>query len=137
METSAYFENAIYREQSPTTTEYFDAKVPSIFVADASQSWLEVYSSHARPPAQSSETIENCDSEEHFPSNLSNDSVQDRSYQSGLDHPSEKGASNFEGAKSDDVKSHSAFFLEKLEHEFRLAGFLQTGRGSMQISFKH
>jgi hypothetical protein len=135
MDASAYFENAVYREQSPAATEYFDAKVPSIFVPDASQSWLEVYSSHASQSAQSRHTAKHHDTKQRFSSNLSNRSAQVRSYQSDLDYPPEKETVKCGGAEPDDQERHSGFYSERLEDEARLEEFLRTGRESPQRWF--
>jgi hypothetical protein len=43
METSQYFQKAIYLEQSPAAADYFEERTASLFVTDSLQSWLEVF----------------------------------------------------------------------------------------------
>ena len=137
MDTSAYFENAIYQEQSPAATEYFDTKVPSIFVSDASQSWLEVFSSHMSQSVQSNHAFDRRDSKDRFSSNASINSEQVRRYQSDLDQESEKEISKSDGVETYDQGCHSGFYFARLEHEVHLDEFIQMGRDSMAVSYRH
>jgi hypothetical protein len=44
MKSSSFLRRAIYYEQSPAALEYWEARVQSLFVKDASQSWVDAYS---------------------------------------------------------------------------------------------
>jgi hypothetical protein len=61
METSQYFQKAMYLEQSPAAADYFEERTASLFVTDSLQSWIEVFADKV-PPGNENEMLKSVQS---------------------------------------------------------------------------
>jgi hypothetical protein len=134
MGTSAYFEKAIYQDQSPAAAEYFDARIASIFVPEVSQSLLEGYSSHSRQSIQSPSPIRRYDQKDRSSSVVSNRGGVLSPEQSGVDVQSPEGSA-INGTELDVEKSDAGMHLQQLKHEAHVKEFLRSQRDSAKASF--
>jgi hypothetical protein len=128
MDTSTYFEKAIREEQSPAAAEYFDSRVASIFVAEASQSLLEGYLSHTTQSRQSPQLVKRHDSKDRSSFVVPNHDAQLPSYQSDFEVRSEADPLAIKSTGLNDPKSGPGLPLQSLRDEIDLQEFLQKGR---------
>jgi hypothetical protein len=134
MGTSAYFKKAIYQDQSPAAAEYFDARIASIFVPEASQSLLEGYSSHSRQSVQPPSPIRRHEQKDRSSSVVSNRGGGLSPDQSGVDVQSPDGSA-INSPEWDVGKSYAGLHLQQLRHEAHVQEFLRSQRDSVKASF--